>query len=254
MLQDFIEILILSAVQGISEFLPISSSAHLILVSNFYDLETSSLLIDISLHLGSLIAVIFYFRKELFDLRNNRLLSLIIIGSLPLIFFGYILYSTEFIHLLRNTKVIASTTLFFGFILFFADQRKIDRNISTDLNIKSVLLIGLFQILALIPGVSRAGITITAARFLNFNRTDASKISFLLSIPALAGASFLGLREAFEQSIEINYLLLIATFLSFMFSFFTIKYFLKFISKISFIVFVIYRIILGLILFYIIYI
>ena len=229
MLQDFIEILILSAVQGISEFLPISSSAHLILVSNFYDLETSSLLIDISLHLGSLIAVIFYFRKELFDLRNNnRLLSLIIIGSLPLIFFG--------------------------FILFFADQRKIDRNISTDLNIKSVLLIGLFQILALIPGVSRAGITITAARFLNFNRTDASKISFLLSIPALAGASFLGLREAFEQSIEINYLLLIATFLSFMFSFFTIKYFLKFISKISFNVFVIYRIILGLILFYIIYI
>ncbi len=110
MLRDFIEILILSAVQGISEFLPISSSAHLILVSNFYNLETSSLLIDISLHLGSLIAVIFYFRKELFDLRNNnRLLSLIIIGSLPLIFFGYILYSTEFIHLLRNTKVIAST-------------------------------------------------------------------------------------------------------------------------------------------------
>ena len=107
MFQNFIEILILSAVQGISEFLPISSSAHLILVSNFYDLETSSLLIDISLHLGSLIAVIFYFRKELFDLRNNnRLLSLIIIGSLPLIFFGYILYSTEFIHLLRNTKVI----------------------------------------------------------------------------------------------------------------------------------------------------
>ncbi len=209
MLRDFIEILILSAVQGISEFLPISSSAHLILVSNFYDLETSSLLIDISLHLGSLIAVIFYFRKELFDLRNNnRLLSLIIIGSLPLIFFGYILYSTEFIHLLRK----------------------------------------------LIPGVSRAGITITAARFLNFNRTDASKISFLLSIPALAGASFLGLREAFEQSIEINYLLLIATFLSFMFSFFTIRYFLKFISKISFNVFVIYRIILGLILFYIIYI
>jgi len=89
---------------------------------------------------------------------------------------------------------------------------------------------------------------------LNFNRTDASKISFLLSVPALAGASFLGLRKVFEQSIEINYLFLIATFLSFMFSFFTIKYFLKFISKISFNVFVIYRIILGLILFYIIYI
>ena len=119
MVRDFIEILILSTVQGISEFLPISSSAHLILVSNFYDLETSSLMIDISLHLGSLVAVIFYFRKDLFNLRNNgKLLSLIIIGSLPLISFGYILYTTEFIHLLRNTKVIASTTLFFGFILF----------------------------------------------------------------------------------------------------------------------------------------
>ncbi len=254
MFRDFIEILILSLVQGISEFLPISSSAHLVLVSNFYDLETSSLLMDISLHLGSLIAVIFFFRKELFDLRNNiRLLSLIIIGSLPLILFGYILYTTEFIHLLRNTKLIASTTLFFGFILFIADQSKTDRYISTDLNIKSVLLISLFQILALIPGVSRAGITITAARFLNFNRIDSSKISFLLSIPALAGASFLGLREAFEQSIEVNYLLLIAAFLSFTFSFFTIKYFLKFINRISFNIFVVYRIILGLILFLIIY-
>ncbi len=254
MFQNFIEILILSAVQGISEFLPISSSAHLILVSNFYDLETSSLLIDISLHLGSLIAIIFYFRKELFDLRNNKnLLSLIIIGSLPLIIFGYILYTTELIHLLRNTKLIAATTLFFGFILFFADQRKMDKNISTNLNIKTILFIGLFQILALIPGVSRAGITITASRFLNFDRVDSTKISFLLSIPALAGASFLSLRDVYQQSIEINYLLLIAIFLSFTFSFFTIKYFLKFISKISFNIFIIYRILLGLILFLLIY-
>jgi undecaprenyl-diphosphatase len=94
-------------------------------------------------------------------------LSLIIIGSLPLIIFGYILHSTELIHLLRNIKVIAWTTLFFGIILYFADQRKIDQNISTNLNIKSIIFIGLFQILALIPGVSRAGVTMTAARFLN---------------------------------------------------------------------------------------
>ena len=167
MLQDFIEILILSAIQGISEFLPVSSSAHLILVSNIYDFKTSSLLIDISLHLGSLFAIIFYFKKDLFNLHHNqKLLYLIIIGSIPLIIFGYILHTTELINLLRNIKVIASTTLFFGIILFFADQRKTDQNISTDLNIKSILFIGLFQILALIPGVSRAGITMTAARFL----------------------------------------------------------------------------------------
>ena len=108
MLRDFIEILILSAVQGISEFLPISSSAHLILVSNFYDLKTSSLLIDISLHLGSLFAIIFYYRKDLFDLRyNQKLLNLIIIGSLPIIIFGYIIYSTDLIYVLRNIKIIA---------------------------------------------------------------------------------------------------------------------------------------------------
>ena len=107
MFQEFIEILILSAIQGVSEFLPISSSAHLILISNLYDLKASSLLIDISLHLGSLLAIIFFFRKDLFDLRNNqKLLSLIIIGSIPLMTFGYILHTTELIHHLRNIKII----------------------------------------------------------------------------------------------------------------------------------------------------
>ncbi len=254
MFQDFIEILILSAVQGISEFLPISSSAHLILVSNLYDFKSSSLLIDISLHLGSLLAIIFFFRKDLFDLRNNKkILSLIIVGSIPLIIFGYILHSAGLIHHLRNIKVIAWTTLIFGIILFFADQRKINQNIHTNLNIKSIIFIGIFQILALVPGVSRAGITMTAARFLKFNRVDSSKISFLLSIPALAGASFLGLKDAFNQSIEINYLILVAVILSFLFSYMTVKFFLSYINKFSLNIFIIYRIIISFILFYIIY-
>jgi len=254
MLQDLIEILILSAVQGISEFLPISSSAHLILVSNLYNLKAGSLLIDISLHLGSLLAIIFFFRKDLFDLRNNqKLLSLIIIGSIPLIIFGYILYSTQLIYFLRNIKVIAWTTLFFGIVLFFADQRKIDQNIHSNLNIKSIIFIGLFQILALIPGVSRAGIAITAARFLKFNRVDSSKISFLLSIPALSGASFLGLKDALNEPIEINYLIIVAVILSFLFSYVTVKFFLSYINKFSLNIFVIYRIIISIILFSIIY-
>ena len=254
MFQDFIEILILSAAQGISEFLPINSSAHLILVSNLYDLKSSSLLIDISLHLGSLLAIIFFFRKDLFDLRNNKkILSLIIVGSIPLIILGYILHSTELIHLLRNIKVIAWTTLIFGIILFFADQRKINQNIHTNLNIKSIIFIGIFQILALVPGVSRAGITMTAARFLKFNRVDSSKISFLLSIPALAGASFLGLKDAFNQSIEINYLIIVSVILSFLFSYITVKFFLNYINKFSLNIFIIYRIIISFILFYIIY-
>ena len=254
MFQDLIEILILSAIQGISEFLPISSSAHLIIVSSLYDLKTSSLLIDISLHLGSLLAIIFFFRKDLFDLKNNqKLLKLIIIGSVPLILFGYILYSTELIYHLRNIKIIAWATLFFGVVLYFADQRKIGQNISTNLDIKSIIFIGLFQILALIPGVSRAGITIIAARFLNFNRVDAGKISFLLSIPALAGASFLGLNDISNESFEISTLVLTAIISSFLFSYFTVKFFLKYLNNFSLNIFVIYRIIIAFILLLIIY-
>jgi len=254
MLQDFIEILILSSIQGISEFLPISSSAHLIIVSKLYNLKASSLLIDISLHLGSLIAIIFYFKKDLLNLKNNQtLLKLIIIGSIPLVIFGYILHSTELILLFRNIKIIAWTTLFFGIILYFADQRKIDRRISKDLNMKSIIFIGLFQILALIPGVSRAGITITAARYLNFSRVDSGKISFLLSIPALAGASFLGLKNISDETIEINILVISAIILSFLFSYLTVKFFLEYINKFSFNIFVIYRIIIAFILIKIIY-
>ena len=254
MILDILEIFVLSAVQGISEFLPISSSAHLILISHFYNFRASSLLIDISLHLGSLLAIIFFFRKELFDLRNNlRLIILLIIGSLPLILFGYLIYSTNLIDLFRDVKIIAFTTLFFGIILYFSDQRKMSKNISSHLNFKTILFIGLFQILALIPGVSRAGITITAARFLEFNRVDACKISFLLSIPALAGASFLGLRDIFEQSLEFNYFVIIALILSFLFSYITIKFFLIFLNKFSLNIFVLYRIIIGILLLKIIY-
>ena len=254
MFQDFIEILILSAIQGISEFLPISSSAHLILISNFYDFKTSSLLIDISLHLGSLFAIVFYFKKDLFDLKNNkRLLGLIIVGSIPLMIFGYILHTSNLIYFVRNVEIIAWTTLFFGLILYFSDQSKTEKNISKNLNLKSIIFIGIFQILALIPGVSRAGITITAARFLNYNRVDSTKISFLLSIPALIGASSLGITNAFKETLEISYLLIIAIVLSFLFSFITVKYFLKYVNNFSLNIFVIYRVFLGIILLLIIY-
>ena len=254
MYQNIIEVLILSAIQGISEFLPISSSAHLILVSSLYKFKTSSLLIDISLHLGSLFAIIYFFRKDLLDVKNNkRLLSLIILGSIPLIIVGYILYSTGIIHELRNIRIIAWTTLIFGVILFIADKNRFDKKISSNLNLQSILFISLFQILSLVPGVSRAGITITAARILKFNRVDSSKISFLLSIPALGGASFLGLKDVLEQSVEFNYLVIMAIISSFIFSFMTVKFFLIYINKFSMNAFVIYRILIALILFSIIY-
>ncbi len=172
---------------------------------------------------------------------------------MPIIIFGYILYSTEIINIIRNIEIIVWTTLFFGLLLFFSDKRDTNQNISTNLNIKTILFIGLFQTLALLPGVSRAGITLTAARFLKFNRVDSSKIAFLLSIPALAGASFLSLKDAIQQSFEFNYLLLIAITLSFIFSFITVKYFIKYVSNFSLNIFVIYRIFIALVLFLIIY-
>jgi len=254
MLQNIIEIIILSAIQGISEFLPVSSSAHLILVSTLYEFKSSSLLIDISLHLGSLIAIIYFFRVELFDVRNNkRLLSLILFGSFPLIIVGYIFYTTGIIYQLRNLEIIAWTTLIFAVVLYISDKSRFDKKISSNLNLKSIIFIGIFQILSLVPGVSRAGITITAARILKFNRVDSSKISFLLSIPALAGASVLSFKDVLEQTIVFNYLVIVAIISSFIFSFLTIKFFLIYINRFSMNAFVIYRILIALFLFYLIY-
>ena len=131
---------------------------------------------------------------------------------------------------------------------------KIKKKIESDLQLKPILIIGLFQILALIPGVSRSGIVITAGRFLNFSRYDSTKISFYLSIPAISGASFLSLRSLVDKNIDLNLIVLVSILLSFIFSYLTIKYFLIFIKKFTLNTFVIYRIILSAILFFIIYI
>ena len=254
MISDLFEILLLSLIQGVSEFLPISSAAHLILASNIYEFKNQSLLIDISLHLGSLLAILFYFRNEIFNLKNNlNLFYKIIVATLPLIIIGYFLYSTGIIYEFRNIKVIVWTTFGGAILLHIADRRKIFNNLENSFNFKSALIIGLFQIIALIPGTSRAGITITAGRILGFNRTDSTKISFYLSIPALAGASAIGIKDLLKENIEFNFIVLVGIFLSFIFSLITIKYFLKFIKKFSFKIFVFYRIILSLILLYIIY-
>ena len=254
MISNFFEIFILSIIQGVSEFLPISSAAHLIVASNIYEFKTQSLLIDISLHLGSLLAILFYFKEDIFNLKKNiNLFYKITIGTIPLIFFGFLLYSTDLIHQLRNIKVIAWATLFFGILIYIADKNKFLKKIDSDFNIKSILIIGFFQVLALIPGVSRAGITITAGRILGFDRVDSTKISFYLSIPALMGASALGIKDLFKQNIEFNFLILIGIFLSFLFSLITIKFFFEFLKKFSLNVFVVYRIFLATVLFYIIY-
>lgn len=254
MISKYIETLILAIIQGISEFTPVSSSAHLIIVSKISDFDLGSLQLDISLHLGSLLAIILFFRKDLLDIVNNKnIFLLIIFGSIPLVIVGYIFYTTNLIDQFRNLKVIAWTTLTFGILLYFSDKIELRKKISSDLNIKSIIIIGVFQIFAIIPGVSRSGIVITASRFLKFDRVESSKIAFYLSIPALAGASFLGINDAFNDQLSLDSIFIFSTLFSFLFSYITIKYFLIYVKMFSLNFFVIYRIILSLILFLIIY-
>ena len=250
-----IEILILAIIQGISEYLPVSSAAHLVLVSKYYVFTNQSLLIDICLHLGSLIAIIFYFRNDILNfIKNKNFLIKILIGTIPIIPVGYIAFQTGLINQLRSLEVIGWMSLIFGILLYVGDRSKITKKIDTQFTNKSAIIIGLFQVLALIPGVSRAGITITSGRLLGFSRFDSAKISFFLSIPTLAAASLLGIYNIYkEESAELNFLAIIAVTFSFIFSYFTIALFLNFIKKFSLNIFIIYRIILSLFILGIVY-
>ena len=246
-----IEIFILSFIQGITEFIPVSSSSHLILISNLLDFENQSLSIDVSLHIGSLLAVLVYFYKDIISFVENKILFFkIFISSLPVMIVGFLLVETGLINLIRNIKIIAWTTLIFGFLLYLSDKFKLEKNLEKNFSYKSAIFIGLFQILSLVPGVSRSGIAITAARLLNFKRVDAAKISFLLSIPILSAVSFFGLKNLiFSENSYFAKINIISIFLSFLFSLITIKYFLRYIVKFNLNIFVYYRIFLALVLF-----
>lgn len=250
-----IEIFILSLIQGITEFLPVSSSSHLILVSKFLNFENESLSIDVSLHVGSFMAVVVYFYKDILSFFKNKILFLkIFISSLPVMIFGFFLVESGMIEKIRNLKLIAWTTLTFGILLYISDKFKLVKNISKNFTYKSAIVIGFFQIFSLIPGVSRSGVAITAARFLNFKRLDAAKISFLLSIPILGAVSVFGIKNLIlYEDAYLTKLNLISIILSFLFSLITIKYFLYYIKKFNLNVFVYYRTLLGLILLIIAY-
>ena len=162
---------------------------------------------------------------------------------------GVFLVETGIIEKIRNIEVIAFTTIIFGIMLFISDKFKLEKNINKNFTYKSALFIGCLQILSLIPGVSRSGIAITAARLLNFKRVDAGKISFLISIPILGAVSIFGIKNLIlSENLSFTYLNLLSILISFFFSLITIKYFLKYINKFNLNIFVYYRICLGLIL------
>ncbi len=242
-----IEVFILSLIQGVTEFLPISSSSHLIIISDYFKFNNQSLSIDISLHIGSFFAVITYFRNELINfIKNKDLFIKILLSSIPTILVGFFLVKLNLIDLLRNVEVIGWATIVFGFLLFLSDKFGIKNNIESNFSVKSAIFIGCIQILSLIPGTSRSGVSITAARFLGFNRVDSAKISFLLSIPTLAAVTFFGLKTILVSGdIFFSLYNFVSILLSFIFSFLTIKYFLKYISKFNMNIFVFYRVIIG---------
>ena len=254
MISYYLEVIILSVIQGVTEFIPVSSSAHLIIISNISNFNLNSLEVDVSLHLGSLLAIVVYFWRDLIDFsKNKKKLYLIFFGSIPLIIVGYVLYISNLINHLRNLELIAWTTLIFGVLLYFSDKNKTDKILEKDLSKKDIIFIGMLQILSLIPGVSRSGINITAGRLMRYNRVDSAKISFFLSIPALAGASLLGLKDILKDPFEFNSIIFLTISISFIFSYLTIKFLLYYLNKFSLKIFVFYRIILAFFLFTVIY-
>lgn len=251
---EILQIVLLAIVQGITEFLPISSQSHLILMSKFLGMRDQGLGFDIALHAGSLLAILIYYRREIGQVlylsnEGKNYIKLIIIGSIPLpiVALGFM----DFVSInLRSVNSIAVMTIIFAVVLYLADMRKkVEYNNLESISVYIIIFIGLMQTLAIIPGVSRSGIVITAALFANFSRENSVKIAFLLSIPAIFMATVYQSAELYsigDYNIFTEHLL--GATLSFIASYLTIHFFITTINKISFIPYVIYRLLLGFVL------
>ncbi len=253
------EIIILAIIQGITEFLPISSSAHLLLPSIILGWKEQGLAFDVAVHLGSLTAVIIYFRHDLISMTRawfgqmftgqaseaSRLAWWLIWATLPAVFMGY--FGKSLVELYaRSGLVIAITTIGFGLLLWWADRAAKQTLVLSKLGWKKAVFIGLFQVLALIPGTSRSGITITAGLLLGLDREAAARFSFLLSIPVILGASILLFMELLGSPADVDWTMLsVGAALSFVSAYTCIYLFLSWINRIGMLPFVIYRLVLG---------
>ncbi|MCP4078591.1 MAG: undecaprenyl-diphosphate phosphatase [Gammaproteobacteria bacterium] len=262
---DTLQIIILSLVQGLTEFLPISSSAHLILVPVLLKWPDQGLIFDVAVHVGSLTAVMVYFRHEVLNMttawfgsvfnkqhnQDSRLAWWVIVGTIPAVIAG-LLFKDIIETDMRSPLVIAGTTLVFGLLLGFADRVKRHTRDEYSMTIKDVLFVGLMQALALVPGTSRSGITMTAGLFLGLNRDAAARFSFLLSIPVIIASGVFKTKDLIESQVAIEWsLLLLAIGLSAISAWTCIHFFLKLINRVGMMPFVYYRLILGCVLFYV---
>lgn len=263
---DLVKVVVLALIQGITEFLPISSSAHLILPSQILGWPDQGLAFDVAVHVGTLLAVVIYFREDIAKLvlgwfgqfgnagvtAESRLAWYIIAATVPAGLAGLVFDDFIEIHL-RSGAVIASTSILFGLVLWWVDVRAKQNIPLAQMTLLMALLIGTAQALALVPGTSRSGITITMALFLGLSRTDSARFSFLMSIPViLLSGAYKGVGLLGDASVDWL-AVIVGVIVSGVSAYFCIHYFLSFISKLSMLPFVIYRVVLGLFLFGLIY-
>jgi undecaprenyl-diphosphatase len=256
---DLIHIIVLSLLQGFTEFLPISSSAHLILPSKILGWTDQGLAFDVATHIGTLAAVMLYFRRDVFAITqgwlttgfsermndNGRLAWAIVIATIPAGLVGLI-YGDWIEASLRSSEVIAYATIGFGLLLLVADQKANEHKTILQMTLLAAVVIGLFQALALIPGTSRSGITITAALFLGFQRDAAARFSFLISIPLILAAGLLKTKELVEQATQVDWVTIgLAASISAISAYVCIYFFLALINRIGMMPFVVYRLLLG---------
>ena len=260
------QIVVLALIQGITEFLPISSSGHLILVPVLTGWHDQGVVTDMVTNLGTLAAVIIYFWRDVVHMfwgsidlvrrrtsHNAELVFHIFIGTVPIIVVGLLLKLTHLDDHIRSATLVAVNAIVFGVLLYAADTYGLLRRTVLDMNWKSSLIIGGAQALSLSPGTSRSGITMTAARGLGFTRTEAARFSFLLSIPANGAASALIIGNALESGETISGPVIITGILTFFVALGTITVLMRMIRTISFLPFVIYRVLLGVIMLGLIY-
>ncbi|MHA7820801.1 MAG: undecaprenyl-diphosphate phosphatase [Erythrobacter sp.] len=280
-----IQLLIIAIVQGITEFLPISSSGHLILIPTFTDFSDQGPLIDVAVHVGSLLAIIVYFFKDVLVLARGGLASVgigadapsaplerrlfwwIVLGTIPAVAFGLAIklgafnsiaetwfnitvVDDDLMSSIRFTDLIAFNLIFYGLLLGLSDWIGKETRVFEDMGWRDGLIVGVAQALAIIPGTSRSGVTMTAARFLGYKRVEAARFSFLLSIPAVAGAGVLIVPEIFEAGTALAFDALIAGVMTFIAAFATMAFLMNFLKRASMMVFVIYRVAMGAALFY----
>ena len=255
----FLQELLIALVQGITEFLPISSSGHLILIPKLTDFPDQGPLIDVAVHVGSLLAIILYFRKDVMGLARGgfasvglakddaqrRLFWFVVIGTIPAVALGLFLKMGDYLESFRSTQLVATNLIVFGILLGLADRFGKETKAYEDMTLRDAILVGIAQAMALIPGTSRSGATMTAARALGYQRVESARFSFLLAIPAVAGAGLLAAFDLAEATAQMQQDAIVAGILTFFTALATMVFLMNFLKKASMMVFVIYRVALG---------